>query len=250
MKPLFSPGLRVLTKHGEHDLDHADRERFTPAGTWGHIDSLAHHEPSSASLSAQQFPEALPLHHWNVVFPGGGWVILDDNELSDPLQYSIGAPVTLRELLLFIRFNLDHRERTILDDAVIGAVQDLTDKADELLRYVPGGNTQTLELRSEEAEALRLCITATTHDLGIVDAEDEDAEHVQALGDVLQRLGGPLMPEPTTGPAYGQRAACKHCGQDVEWVGYWHDRGGNRACPPSIVAGEVKHHTTTHEVDL
>lgn len=45
---------------------------------------------------------------------------------------------------------------------------------------------------------------------------------------------------------YGMRAACAHCGQDIEWVGYWHDRGGNRRCVPFIRAGEIVKPRTVH----
>ena len=34
---------------------------------------------------------------------------------------------------------------------------------------------------------------------------------------------------------YGTRACCKHCGQDVEFMGRdfgWQDHGGNRSCGP------------------
>jgi hypothetical protein len=49
---------------------------------------------------------------------------------------------------------------------------------------------------------------------------------------------------------FGERAACKYCGQDIEFVKHrdWRDRGGNRECPPSInrKTREVVHHKTKH----
>lgn len=30
----------------------------------------------------------------------------------------------------------------------------------------------------------------------------------------------------------GERSICKLCDQEIEWVGHWHDRGGNTTCPP------------------
>jgi len=36
---------------------------------------------------------------------------------------------------------------------------------------------------------------------------------------------------------YGPVAACRYCGQDIEFTGRftgWRDRGGNRACVPFI----------------
>lgn len=49
----------------------------------------------------------------------------------------------------------------------------------------------------------------------------------------------------------GTRAACKYCGQDIEWHGKesgWIDRGGNRACVPYIDKrrGEVINPKTKH----
>lgn len=41
---------------------------------------------------------------------------------------------------------------------------------------------------------------------------------------------------------HGTQAACKCCSQDIEYHGPahgWLDRGGNRACVSSIVAGEI-----------
>jgi len=38
---------------------------------------------------------------------------------------------------------------------------------------------------------------------------------------------------------HGERANCARCGQDLEWVGYWWDRGGNRECPPYQRRGEI-----------
>lgn len=50
---------------------------------------------------------------------------------------------------------------------------------------------------------------------------------------------------------YGEQAACKYCGQDIEFHGRqhgWIDRGGNRACVPytdpktrEIVEPKTKH---------
>ena len=43
---------------------------------------------------------------------------------------------------------------------------------------------------------------------------------------------------------YGEIAACKTCGQDIQWLGRahdWRDRGGNRECVPYIEKGEVTH---------
>lgn len=48
---------------------------------------------------------------------------------------------------------------------------------------------------------------------------------------------------------YGERAACKHCGQDVEFHGKkngWIDRGGNRRCCPFVKGGEIIRPKTKH----
>jgi hypothetical protein len=46
----------------------------------------------------------------------------------------------------------------------------------------------------------------------------------------------------TTRLKYGECAACRVCGQDVQWLGRangWRDRGGNRECVAWIEKGEV-----------
>ncbi len=47
---------------------------------------------------------------------------------------------------------------------------------------------------------------------------------------------------------YGQRTACKYCGQDIENHGrkQWIDRGGNRQCCPFIKNGEAVTPKTKH----
>jgi hypothetical protein len=40
-------------------------------------------------------------------------------------------------------------------------------------------------------------------------------------------------------PKYGERGTCSRCTQDVEWVGFWQDRGGNRGCVPFYEKGEL-----------
>lgn len=46
----------------------------------------------------------------------------------------------------------------------------------------------------------------------------------------------------------GARAACRHCGQDIEFscVKTWTDRGGNRSCCPFIRDGEIVRPKTQH----
>jgi hypothetical protein len=34
-------------------------------------------------------------------------------------------------------------------------------------------------------------------------------------------------------PEYGERASCVRCGQELEWVGKWWDRGSDTKCGPS-----------------
>lgn len=83
----------------------------------------------------------------------------------------------------------------------------------------------------EAAEAAR-CVRAYLSDLGIVDHEGDPA--IARLESALERL--------QPGPSLGTRAICRHCDQDIEWSGHrygWTDRGGNRACVPTIRGGEI-----------
>lgn len=35
-------------------------------------------------------------------------------------------------------------------------------------------------------------------------------------------------------PSLGQRDICARCDLEIEWVGFWHDRGGNKLCPSTV----------------
>lgn len=54
---------------------------------------------------------------------------------------------------------------------------------------------------------------------------------------------------------FGMRAFCKHCGQEVEFLGIvngWRDRGGNRQCVPFVdqKTREIVRPTTKHKGEL
>ncbi len=45
---------------------------------------------------------------------------------------------------------------------------------------------------------------------------------------------------------YGEMAACKYCGQDIQFLGKWYDRGSNRKCCPFVRGGEIVRPETKH----
>ena len=67
----FKVGLRVRTLHGEQDTDETGNERRTPPGTWGSITNHNHAD------------------HWDVVFEGGGWVVLTEAEMLNHKDYQL-----------------------------------------------------------------------------------------------------------------------------------------------------------------
>lgn len=73
---LFRVGLRVRTLHGERDTDETGQDRVTPPGAWGVI---ANHNHAK---------------HWDVVFDGGGWVVLTEAEMLDPKHYQLETTPT------------------------------------------------------------------------------------------------------------------------------------------------------------
>lgn len=68
----MSPRVSVQTLKGEIDTDENGQERTTPPGTWGYVSGHNHDD------------------HWNVIFPNGAWVVLTEEEMSDPEQYQLG----------------------------------------------------------------------------------------------------------------------------------------------------------------
>jgi hypothetical protein len=67
----FGVGLRVRTLYGELDTDDNGKARRTAPGTWG---SITHHNHGE---------------HWDVVFEGGGWVVMTESEMLDSKLYQL-----------------------------------------------------------------------------------------------------------------------------------------------------------------
>lgn len=70
----IAPGVRVQTVNGEVDTDEDGALRQTEPGTWGVIASHNHAD------------------HWDLTFPGGGWVVVTEAELADDTQYRVAKP--------------------------------------------------------------------------------------------------------------------------------------------------------------
>lgn len=102
------PGTRVRTLLGETDSLPDGSERLTPPGTWGHIASHNHAD------------------HWDVVFPNGAWLVITEGELQDSGQYMLASAQSVREHALSLKYGLEEKELTILDDEMIEHTQAIT----------------------------------------------------------------------------------------------------------------------------
>lgn len=121
--PKIFPGLRVKTILGEQDTDDHGAERFTPAGTWGHVSEHNHAD------------------HWNVEFLNDAAVILTEAELMDPSQYKLADPNTLEQNALALQYGQDHLELTILDDWMMPFTQEIAGNPNQILDLIKELNT-------------------------------------------------------------------------------------------------------------
>lgn len=98
--PTIHPGKRVRSLFGESDTDQAGGARHAAAGTWGHIT-----EPSG--------------DHWVVVFGAGVRVLLTEEELTNPGQYTLAEPESVEQCALALLYGQDVLELTFIDEALM-----------------------------------------------------------------------------------------------------------------------------------